>query len=443
MRKTLLSSSGRKRSTKKIPTKQNFFRTQLGIATIGALLCLGVALRLANCSNVSSRTPDEIVYTNQAKLLLQRGQAGLTSLIAEYQRNPAARLFPPPTRLGYLWPLAAAMQLTGGRDESVGASLSCAASIGSLFIVALIGVRFFPSWATFFAVLFFAVSPMELAVSQRAWTDALVEFLGVSLVYVAAEITRDSARRIWYLLFVALGSLGIAVKESGLVGYGLCAIWLLWVLLIERREWVNGAILMAGGLAGLTITIAWLAISTGGVSLFAKIVTDIPSSNAANQYAIEYQSGPGYLLLRALEIMSPVAAVLGLVGCGVLLFSVRKQSLLHLSAEAANWQVVRWITLFTLAYLALPMVLPHWLNLRYISVLFGPFYLIAGVGFWYCASLCHNWLKIFDRKLFAGLVIVAASIGAVADYDRFQRIVVRDALKDLSIKNVLDADKRN
>jgi 4-amino-4-deoxy-L-arabinose transferase-like glycosyltransferase len=256
------------------------------------------------------------------------------------------------------------MQLTGGRDESVGASLSCAASIGSLFIVALIGVRFFPSWATFFAVLFFAVSPMELAVSQRAWTDALVEFLGVSLVYVAAEITRDSARRIWYLLFVALGSLGIAVKESGLVGYGLCAIWLLWVLLIERREWVNGAILMAGGLAGLTITIAWLAISTGGVSLFAKIVTDIPSSNAANQYAIEYQSGPGYLLLRALEIMSPVAAVLGLVGCGVLLFSVRKQSLLHLSAEAANWQVVRWITLFTLAYLALPMVLPHWLNLR-------------------------------------------------------------------------------
>ena len=96
----------------------------------------------------------------------------------------------------------------------------------------------------------------------------------------------------------------------------LCAIWLLWVLLIERREWVNGAILMAGGLAGLTITIAWLAISTGGVSLFAKIVTDIPSSNAANQYAIEYQSGPGYLLLRALEIMRPVAAVLGLVGCG-------------------------------------------------------------------------------------------------------------------------------
>ena len=116
---------------------------------------------------------------------------------------------------------------------------------------------------------------MELAVSRRAWPDALVEFLGFSLVYVAAEITRDSARRIWYLLFVVLGSLGIAVKESGPVGYGFCAIWVLWVLLIERREWVNGAVLMAGGLAGLAITIAWLATSVGGLAVFAKIVTSI------------------------------------------------------------------------------------------------------------------------------------------------------------------------
>src|SRR5438552_13155111 len=116
--------------------------TQLGLATISALLCLGTVLRVANLSNVSSRSPDERVYTIQAKVLLQRGQAGLRSLIAEFQQNPAARLYPTPTRLGYLWPLAAVMRLTGGRDERVGAYLSCAASIGSLFILALIGVRF-------------------------------------------------------------------------------------------------------------------------------------------------------------------------------------------------------------------------------------------------------------------------------------------------------------
>ena len=141
--------------------------------------------------------------------------------------------------------------------------------------------------------------------------------------------------------------------------------------------------------------------------------------------------------------MSPVAAVLAVVGLGVLLFSHRKLNLLHVPAEAANWQVVGWITLFMLAYLASPMVLPHWLNLRYISVLFGPFYLIAGLGCCYCASLCWNRLRTFDRRVFAGLAIAALSIGAVADYDSFKIIIVRDALKDLSVKMVLDADKRN
>src|SRR5207245_3873521 len=110
------------------------------------------------------------------------------------------------------------------------------------------------------------------------------------------------------------------------------------------------------------ITIGWLAMSVGGLSVFAKIVTSIPSSNAGNQYAIEYQSGPGYLLLRALEIMSPVAAVLCLVGWGVLLFSDRQLNLLHGSAEAANWRVVSWSTLVMLAYLAFPIVLPELIN---------------------------------------------------------------------------------
>jgi len=437
------SSPDRQQPAASISAENNFFRTRLGIATIAALLCLGAALRLANLSNVSARTPDERVYTIQGSVLLNGGHAGLRSLVSKFQQDPVLRLFPPPTRLGYTWPLAAAMRLTGKMDESVGAYLSCAASIGSLFILALIGVRFFPFWATLFALVFFAVSPMELAISRRAWVDAPVEFLGLSLVYVAAEITRDSGRRIWYVAFVGLGSLGIAVKESGLIGYGFCAIWVLWILLIERRQRFNGLLLAAEGLAMLTITIAWLAISVGGLSVLVKIVSSIPGSNAVNEYAIETQSGPGYLLLRALEIMSPIAAVLCLVGCGVVLLSRGKPNLLHIQNEAANLQVIGWITLFMLAYLAWPMVLPHWLNVRYIAVIFGPFYLIAGLGFWYCASLCREKLKTLDRAVFAWLAITVLSIGALADYHRFQRFCVRGGLKDLSITEVVDADKRN
>jgi hypothetical protein len=210
------------------------------MATLGALLCLGVGLRLANLGNVKSPSPDELVYTLQAKYLSQGQGSALRSLVAEFQRDPVVRRFPPPTRLGYSVPLAVMMHLSGKTDEQVGRYLSSAASIGSLLLVTLIGLRFFPFWATLFALFFFVVSPMELAISRRAWTDALSELLGLVVIYAAAEITRNSRRRIWYLLFVAAGSLGLAVKETGVIAYGFCAIWVLWVVFVERKQWANG-----------------------------------------------------------------------------------------------------------------------------------------------------------------------------------------------------------
>src|SRR5207245_9437293 len=152
MRKRSASTPAGKQSGTTMQTRDNFFRTLPCVATIRALLFLGAVLRVANLSNVSSRSPDERVYRSQAKILLQRGQAGLRSMIAEFQQDRIARLYQPPTRLGYVWPLAAAMGLTGRLDESVGAYLSCVASIGSVFILAMIGGCCFPLWAAVFAV---------------------------------------------------------------------------------------------------------------------------------------------------------------------------------------------------------------------------------------------------------------------------------------------------
>jgi dolichyl-phosphate-mannose-protein mannosyltransferase/tetratricopeptide repeat protein len=425
-----------------------YLQKRLGLAAGAALLCLGIGLRLANLSIVTGRSPDETNYTRQANTLLQDGTAGLRAIAAEYQRDPAARLAGPPTRAGYLWMLAAAMRLTGRNDENVGALLSCAASIGSLFILTLIGIRFFPPWATLFALLFLAVCPAELELARRIWADALVGFLGLSLVYVAGEITRDSRRRIWHWLFVLLGCLGILVKEFGPVVFGFCAVWVLWVMLIQRRDFKSGLSLMAGVMAGTGISVAWIANSIGGFSILVQTVINWRAAHVTNYYAIEYQSGPGYLLLRAFQIISPVAALFCVIGLAVMLLSHRRLGFLRLPAGAANWQVIGWMALFLLGYLALAMLLPHWLNLRYVSVLFGPFYLLAGVGFWYAASVCWSRLGIFhqsrDRKgavariAFAAVIILGLVIAAFSDYRRFDRMFVRNGLGDLSVKLVLD-----
>jgi 4-amino-4-deoxy-L-arabinose transferase-like glycosyltransferase len=413
-------------------------RTRLGCTAVAVLLCLGIGVRLANLNIVTGRSPDETNYTRQANTLLQDGTAGLRGMAAEYQRDPAVRLAGPPTRAGYLWMLAATMRLTGKNDESVGAVLSCAASIGSLFVLTLIGIRFFPPWATLFALLFLVVSPAELELARRTWIDALVGFLGLLLVYVAGEITRDTRRRIWHWLFVLLGSLGILVKEFGPVVFGLCTVWVLWVMLIQRKQFRSGLALMAGVLAGTGVSVAWIANSIGGLTVLVQTVTNWLGAHEANTYAIEFQSGPGYFLLRGFEIISPVAGLFCVIGLTVMLLSRRRPGLLRLRAEDGTWEVIGWMALFLLGYLALAMILPHWLNLRYVSLLFGPFYLLAGVGFWYAASVCWNRLGIFQRKIFAAVILLGVGIGAFSDYRRFDRMFVRNGVGDLSIKLVLD-----
>lgn len=424
--------------------ESSFYRTQLGIATIIALLCLGIGLRLANVSNVSlsDRSPDERVYTRLANTFLQQGNAGVRFLVEEYQRDPSVRVtYPPVTRIGYLWLLAATMRITGKTDENAGAYLSCAVSIGSLFILTLIGIRFFPPGAALAALLFFAAFPPELALARRTWGDALVGFLALALVWSAAEIIRDSRPRIWYLLFIVTGTLGLVVKESWPVVYGLCAVWLLWILLVQRREWKNGLSLILGGLAGITVSVAWLANSAGGLWVVVEVLNNWFSAVGASAYTLEYQSGPGYLLLKAFWILSPAPAALWLIGLAVVLSSRPGLNFLRVPTDAANWRGIGWIALFMLSYLCLPMILPYWLNLRYMSVIYGPFCLLAGLGFWYCASVCLNRLEGLNRKSFAAVAIGLVAVVGLTEYQRFHRIFVQEALPDLSIRMLLDADQ--
>src|SRR3569623_13675 len=169
------------------------------------LACMAAGLRLVNLRNVTSRTPDERVYTYQAKTGVDQGPAaGMRSLIAEYKADPDAKLYPPPTRAGMIRMTAAVMRWTGRYGEDTGALISCVASIGSVAVLALLAVRFFPPWAAIAAMLFYAVLPADLAIARRTWTDAKVELAGLMLIWFACEATRKPARRIWLVMPVFL-----------------------------------------------------------------------------------------------------------------------------------------------------------------------------------------------------------------------------------------------
>lgn len=398
------------------------------------LICLTFALRLANLDNVSSRTPDERVYSRQAVVWLESGPAGLHRMVAEYKADPTTRLYPPPTRVGMIRIVAALMQWTGRTDDGTGALLSCFASTLSVAVVALTGLRFFPPWVTVFAVLFQSVSPVTLSISRRTSTDSMVELLGILMLYVACEITRSPRRASWYLAFASLGALGTTLKESTPLPLGLCCIWILWVLAIEHRDWRSVAKFLGAVTVAMALSVYWLATSVGSLADLFNIVMAIPGVNARNAYALEYASGPPHLLLYALWIVSPVTALFSLAGLYAVFF--RGADL------GPNVRPIRWIAAFTLAHLVIAMVMPHWLNLRYIAVTFGAFYLFGGLGFWLLSSLCFRWFRNVDWRLIAAICVVLAANVAVSDYVRFRRMFVRDALADLSIKMLLDEQYR-
>jgi hypothetical protein len=418
-----------------------FFRSPAGIACVVAVFLLGVGLRVGNLGNVASRSPDERVYTWQARVVLDKGAGGLRSLVDAYLRDPDLRFYPPPTRAGYLRLLGAAMRVSGATDERAGAYLSCAASIGSLALLLLLGVRFLPASAMLAAAILFAASPMELALSRRTWQDALVELLGFSLVYLAAEISRERSRRAWLVPYVLVGSLGIVVKEIAPVAYALLTLQVLYVLVVRRRDLKRGVLLVAAGLAGVAAAVGWLAGAVGGLSTLWTIVSGIPAANAANVYAIEYQTGPAWRVFQAFWIVSPVASLLCVAGLsGLLLARLRLLSTL----ESLAWESLEtglWIGAFFLSFLALPMLLPHWINLRYVSVIYGPFYLLAGIGAWSVLELATR-VSGLDRRAAIAAVFAVIVLAAAADVRFFRKVIVERGLPDLSIRFLLEATGR-
>jgi tetratricopeptide (TPR) repeat protein len=180
---------------------------------------------------------------------------------------------------------------------------------------------------------------------------------------------------------------------------------------------------------GAVLGIGWIVYSAGGLPALIDTFSKWLEANSQNDYALEYQTGAPYLLPYALALLSPAVAVLCLVGLFMAAFE----------RDTVDSQTIRPATAAMLGFLALPMVIPHWMNLRYVSPLFGPACLLAGTGLWYCVSIASRRRVWALEKLALAAPIVIAVFLCAGDYLRFEKIFVRGAIPDLSLKMVLEA----
>jgi len=252
-------------------TKRISYKVFLTISFL-IIFSLGIFLRIYNLNNVASRSPDENVYTYQAGMIAQNGLGITKLLVKNYNSNPKMWVYPPPTRIGYLSVLAGVMKLTGKIGMDTGAYISVSASILSLILLVILGLRFLNPVVTFYALLAMSVSPMELAIARRTWQDALLGLCGFLLIYLACEITRNINRIMPYIIFILIGSFSILIKTSGIIIYGLAGMWILWVLVVKKKKILKGILFVLFCTLGSIASAVIIFKTSGGIDPVVQLL---------------------------------------------------------------------------------------------------------------------------------------------------------------------------
>ena len=113
----------------------------MAIAVLATIVLGGVILRSLHLDDVTQRTPDERTYIGYATRIAQQGPGAERKIIAEFEADEQLWNYPPPTRVGHIFLLAAVMRVFGTEGAFAGVALSWVCSILSLILTARIGLR--------------------------------------------------------------------------------------------------------------------------------------------------------------------------------------------------------------------------------------------------------------------------------------------------------------
>lgn len=396
-----------------------------------AFLLIGLFIRLSDLSIKVLRSEDESIYRQQCLELVRDGlMPGGRYLVARYQNQPRLRLYPTPTRLGFVIPAALTMWAAKRHDYMPGVFLSTLASIGSLILTALLAKHVMGDQVALAATAFLATFPPELFVAARNWTDGLTGFLGLATVYLTLRVTA-SWSNLWAALLMVSGEAGLLTKEISVFVYAPAVLAVLWVNL--RSGHVRRALIFASASA-VSAVLGWTFLCTvlgGGYLTPVHLLMQPLASIPENPYVLQFQSGPWMVLFLSLLSMSPSVVILGIIGLATAIW---------MPSGLVSPKLTRWLAVGVLAFLVLYSVTPHWQNIRFLTPAFGPLCAFAA----FAALRLSNWVGTrlpHTAKAIPWLTAAAVALIMVSDYSRYRHYCDL-GMTDLSAGMVLAAGRR-
>ena len=347
-----------------------------------------LVLKLPSLRFVHSE-PDEVVYWNVARNLVERGEYTLRGAKIEARLSPAIYDRPlfhhPPLYPLLLTPFVALEAPQAAVTISWLGHLLCLLAVGIIGWALLARGKAIGD-LLWLALLGVATDPLLALVSRKLWIDALLAGLvALALAIVWAALVSPRRRLLLVLGGLVLGLAGLA-KLPGLLGAPVAAM-LVWGGGGSRRERLRDLLLV--GVPGALLVVPWLVlfITTYG--------TLMPTWLRPDEWAVRHYpvlaaavGRPWYYYAARLVLVEPVAVV------GLALCVLRPRE-----GELARWAAPAWVILWLVAY-TLQSASGYGFQMRYVAPV------VPGL---YAMLLCARSPGSFVRPVIA----LAVAYGAI------------------------------
>ena len=388
-----------------------------------AILLLAAVLRFANF-RVVDRSPDEKLWTEFGAHIAREGPAWVTSTARAFDRDEDVE-FPWPERIGYTCLVGLAMRVSGDTTVRAPEALSTITSLTAVALTGVIALEFLEPWTAVPAMLFFAVSPLDLALARRAWQDDVMALVTLLAVWAFLRHLRSGGRGA-LAAFFAIAGYGMLVKESGVIAFALGTLGLAWIAWLRSRRLREPLLVLALGAVTALCAFAVVVGVTGGWAELRRLYALSREALAPDDYLRRYQmGGPGYYV-TGLRILQPVPFLFGAAAAllAILRVPFLRGSERSRGALAALGALVLGFGAVAFGYYSK--------NMRFLSPIYAPTFLLAAA----LIAAIAGWVRARAPRALARTVIaviaIAVAASAALDVRRFDHWFNELEMQDLA-----------
>ena len=253
---------------------------------------------------------DELFYVRYATRVSADGLSQFTPLAREYASNPSSWVFPNPLRVLYILLTALGCRLAEACSGATVAAVSLISGIALVLLTLVIAWRMFGERVALLSGLLATVSPLQLALSRRAWQDGVFSLTVLLALWAFWERGRSLGKG-WDILLGCALLAALLTKESAVI----LLLAMLGAVLFQHWWRGSGTVplnrsILAALLLPLPLAALILLALIPDPSLLIQVYRGWLWATGAGAYAIAYSQGPWFRYLIDFLLLSPLTTLL-------------------------------------------------------------------------------------------------------------------------------------